>query len=310
MKISTAIKQYTEFKIALGNGFCNERRYLRIFSEQVGDKALDGVTEEDVQTFLLGPGGRVTPTYRYRFAPLNGLFKFAIARGYCSRSPLPKILPKKTTNFTPYIYSVEELKRLLLATDQVDINRSCVQIEPETLRMIILLLYGATLRISEALSLNIDDVDLEQGVLTIRESKFYKTRIVPIGSNLTAALSEYARLRHGKKSLGRFLVGRLKKPLLSASVGKKFCRLRKSAGLRRHGGDQPRLHDLRHAGAVHRIIAWYRAGKDVQKLLPLLSTYMGHGWLRDTQVYLTVVPEIMELASLKFERYALSGVSP
>jgi integrase/recombinase XerD len=271
MRLSKVIEQYTGFKIALGNGFSNERRYLRIFLEGVGDKALDDITEEEVQRFLLG-SGRVTPTYHYRFAPLNGLFKFAMARGHCSRSPLPKALPKKITNFTPHIYSTEEIKRLMAATNGVDVNRRRTLIEPETLRLIILLLYGATLRISEALSLSVEDVDLDQGLLTIRESKFYKTRIVPIGTQLTLSMSKYSSSRRRQKPSSLFFTNRKGMGLLDNTIQSKFRRVRQIAGVRRAHGQQPRLHDLRHSGAVHRLVAWYRDGKDVQKLLPLLST--------------------------------------
>jgi integrase/recombinase XerD len=312
MKLSTVIEQFTELKLALGNSFKNERCYLRIFLERVGDKALDDITEEEVHKFLLG--SRLVPkTYHCRFLVINGIFKFAMARGYCSRLPLPKILPKNQSNFTPYIYSNEDLKCLIAATarvDRVDVVQSHPQIEPETLRVIILLLYGATLRISEALALNIEDVDLDQGVLTIHESKFYKTRIVPIGPALTAVLSKYASSRHSRKTSDRFLINRKGRELLKGSIQEKFSRVRKIAGVIRDQGLQPRLHDLRHTGAVHRFVAWYRDGKDVQKLLPLLSTYMGHSQLRDTQVYLTVIPEIMQSASFRFEQYAFGGVTP
>lgn len=88
-----------------------------------------------------------------------------------------------------------------------------------------------------------------------------------------------------------------------------FCRLRESAGVHRHDGAryQPRLHDLRHGFAVHRLVSWYRQGADVQRLLPQLATYLGHVHVAATQRYLTMTPELLHEASLRFERYAMAG---
>ena len=145
--------------------------------------------------------------------------------------------------------------------------------------------------------------------MTIHNSKFHKTRIVPIGPKLNGILLKYASSRHNKSSTGKFFITAKREKLLKDSIEEKFCRLRRAAGLKGKG-HEPRLHDLRHTGAVHRIIDWYKKGKDVNKLLPLLSTYMGHAELRDTQVYMTVTPTIMKHASSKFERYVFEGVAP
>jgi integrase/recombinase XerD len=306
MKLSIAIGQYRDFKLALGAKFETEDRQLRFFLKGIGDVCLNDITEAEVQKYLLGQR-LVTSTYLLKNTILNGLFKFAIARGYCNRSPLPRSLPKESSNFSPYIYSVDDLRRLLATNEKITRKEL---IEPDTFRVLILLLYGATLRISEALFLDINDIDLDQGLLTIRESKFYKTRIVPMGTELRAALVTYWRSRHKKGAVGKFLLGRRKEELKRGTVEQKYRRLRKIAGVLRKDGPQPRLHDLRHTGAVHRIIAWYKSGKDVQKLLPPLSVFMGHKSLRETQVYLTVTPEIMGSASERFSQYAFAAVSP
>lgn len=306
MNLSAVIKEFSDFKVALGTGFAQGPFQLKSFLGTVGDVRLDDISEEQVQKFLLGTGP-LTRYYRCKYTTINGLYKFAMARGYCTCLPLPNTLPKIQSKFTPYIYTREDLEKLLEATSQT--NGTNTAIEPDTLRVIIVLLYGATLRISEALCLNVSDVDLDQGILTIRDSKFYKTRIVPIGPTLQAALSKYARSRHKKTSPGRFFLTKRKKDISKSLIQTNFIRLRTAAGVSRDDDYNPRLHDLRHTGAVHRIIDWYKKGKDVQKLLPLLSTYMGHVRLGDTQVYLTVIPEIMDHASSKFEKYAFDGVT-
>ena len=176
------------------------------------------------------------------------------------------------------------------------------------MRCLVLLMYGAALRTSEALSLTIGDVDLSCGVLTVRDSKFFKTRLVPIGPKTVQMLAEYGSRRERCSGVpdAPFFVGLNPKPVAIYVFERAFQQIRLHAGLHRAGGPryQPRLHDLRHTSAVHRLTTWYREGKDVQKLLPQLSVYMGHTLLAATQRYLTMTPELLHQASLRFERYA------
>ena len=178
------------------------------------------------------------------------------------------------------------------------------------MRCLVLLMYGAALRTSEALSLTIGDVDLHCGVLTVRDSKFFKTRLVPIGPKTVQMLAEYgsSRKTNSRRPDVPFFVGLNAKPVAIYVFDRAFQQIRLHAGLHRAGGprNQPRLHDLRHTSAVHRLTTWYREGKDVQKLLPQLSVYMGHTLLEATQRYLTMTPELLHQANLRFERYATS----
>ena len=176
----------------------------------------------------------------------------------------------------------------------------------------ILLLYGAALRISEALSLTLADVDVLAGILTIRESKFYKTRLVPMSPALTSALKAYMAERAKQASTrpdASLFLTRNGTPLVRYTAENVFRRIRVRAGVLRHDGGryQPRLHDLRHATAVHRLVSWYRQGADVQQLLPQLATYLGHLHIAGTQRYLTLTPELLREASQRFEQYARGG---
>jgi site-specific recombinase XerD len=174
-------------------------------------------------------------------------------------------------------------------------------------------MYGAALRISEVLSLTVGDVDLANRILTIRDSKFFKTRLVPIGPKTGQLLGEYAKRRaglvHSTRPDDRFFLDRNAKALPIHKPERAFKQIREHAGLHREGGPrcQPRLHDLRHTSAVHRLTMWYREGENVQKLLPQLSVYMGHTHLAATQVYLTMTPELLHEASVRFEHYAVGG---
>jgi site-specific recombinase XerD len=174
------------------------------------------------------------------------------------------------------------------------------------------LLYGAGLRLSEALSLSIPDVDLSNSLLIVRNTKFYKSRFVPIGPKLTGVLHDYLAMRQKKywhfESDNHFFLNYQRKPLQRQTAERYFRFVRQAAGIRRGDGAyfQPRLHDLRSSFAVHRLTTWYQQGADVQKLLPQLSTYLGHVDVADTQVYLRMTPELLREANLRFEHYALS----
>jgi len=178
--------------------------------------------------------------------------------------------------------------------------------------MLLLLLYGTGLRLGEALALTVGEVDLRQAYLRIRETKFFKSRLVPLGKDLVGVLTKYVLRRlelQGapvESPLFYFLDG---SPLSQSAAQSAFRRLRSYAEVEREGGPrrQPRLHDLRHTAAVHRLVAWYRSGADLQQLLPKLATYLGHVNLSSTQRYLTMTPELLREASLRFEHYAMGG---
>ena len=193
-------------------------------------------------------------------------------------------------------------------------RRRAVQLDAPTFRALLLLLYGAGLRVGEALGLAQEDVDLPGALLTVRGTKFYQTRLVPVGPDLARALESYATTRAAfpppAEGVATFLASCDGTPLKTRTVHKAFDALRRHAGVRNVEGAryQPRLHDLRHAFATKRLASWYRQGADVQRLLPVLSTYLGHVNLAGTQVYLTMTPELLREASLRFERYAETGI--
>jgi integrase/recombinase XerD len=184
--------------------------------------------------------------------------------------------------------------------------------DAETLRTSVLLLYGAGLRLGEALALNIVDVDLNQAVLIVRQTKFYKTRLVPLSHDLTQTLIAFRRWRDQRfptDPRAPFFCLRDGSRAHHKIVERTFRLLCVIAHVSRDGGPrrQPRLHDLRHTAAVHRLIAWYQAGVDLQQLLPRLATYLGHRNLSGTQRYLTLTPQLLREASLRFQHYALEN---
>jgi site-specific recombinase XerD len=184
--------------------------------------------------------------------------------------------------------------------------------EPYTARVLLLMLYGTGLRISEALRLQHQDVELIEAVLTIRDTKFFKSRLVPVGPELAAVLRTYFRRKLGSTACAPefpFLATYDGRPVTRQTAELTFKRVREEAAVSRNDGAtfQPRLHDFRHTFAVTRLIRWYREGKNVQRLLPHLSTYLGHVRIQETTRYLTMTAELLEEASSRFEQYAMPG---
>lgn len=307
MNTTDLIALYLAARRAQGVQMRSGARALRQFARETGDGPLYQVTPLAVATFLRGQG-TLSASWTTKFALLTGLYRFALARGYVSASPLPQLKPKLPPPQTPYVYSHGELQRLLDATAAVSSPLSPLQ--SMTCRTLLLMLYGAGLRVGEAIGLTVADVDLAQRVLTIRNTKFYKTRLVPIGSQLaTALMAYYERRRTLPMAAGRdcaFLCSRSGHQLCYPQVITLFQRIRRAAAITCSPDEPrpPRLHDLRHTAAVHRVLAWYRSGKDVQQLLPLLATYLGHVSIASTQRYLQMTPELLQEASHRFAAYA------
>jgi integrase/recombinase XerD len=306
MKLSNIITEYLAYKRALGMKFGVEGRMFSSFCRLVGDVKMNSITTKQIQLFLNGHTP-ISSFWKRKYTAISGLYRFALSRKYVRTLPLPNYHPQFPPPLVPYIYSHEELKRLLDNTPL-----ACGQntlIDAFVFRALILILYGACLRHGEALRLTIKDVDLECGVLYIQETKFYKKRIVPLGKDLNKALKKYALKRNKiycNETKSPFFCSRKNQKLSQSAVWSAFRRLRIQANIQRNDNliYQPRLHDLRHTGVVHRLIAWYRNGADLNFLLPQLSTYLGHVDLESTKRYLTLTPELLREASLRFEHFA------
>ncbi len=232
---------------------------------------------------------------KWRFSMVRGLAKYAVI--FDARTEVPElgVLRTKYPRPRPYIYSDQEIERLLRAARDWGHDR------PRTTYSCFLgLLAVSGLRLGEAIRLQVRDVDLANGILTIRNSKFGKSRLVPIHASTTRKLHEYQRQRDrflGTRSSTYFFICRKGTPLRQPNFHGVFKELLVRAGIRditSRGG--PRLHDLRHRFAVRTLIDWYRSGKDIEAHLPVLSTFLGHACVRSTYWYLTEHPELMKLA--------------
>jgi integrase len=210
---------------------------------------------------------------------------------------------------TPHIYREGELVELLAAAHQLG---PIGGLRPATFQTLFGLIASTGLRLGEALALRDRDVDLTAGTLTVRQSKFAKSRALPLHPSVVTALAKYRRIRaqfvRGAPQM-RFFVGsrgrRLGQPIDSRTAHRVFAELRRVLGWPNRGAHHaPRVHDMRHSFAVRRVMLWYAQGIDVDQAMLSLSTYLGHAKISNTYWYLTAVPELMRLAAGKFERFA------
>ena len=307
MNLQRLIEQFISCQRSLGLPFISDAAILRAFGRSLSLRAsIAGVQVRRVDAFL-GKARPVTKTWFTRLSCLRCFFRYAASRGHITTLPLPTVMPQRPPVFVPYIYTQEEIRRLLRVIESYPQGTSTM--EPVTIHTMILLYYGAGLRICEATNLTRTDVDLRGAVLTIRNTKFGKTRLVPVGPQLNRVLVQYDRTRPKRRPADApFFTTQGGGPVRHWRLEPKFRTLCNHAGIRRTDThQQPRIHDFRHTFAVHRLTSWYQQGADVQRLLHHLSVYLGHVHLRHTQVYLSMTPELLREASQRFERYAGKG---
>ncbi len=204
----------------------------------------------------------------------------------------------------PHIYSDAEIATLLT---QLRGLTPCGGLRPATYVTMFSLLVSTGLRLSEACHLHRDDVDLDAGVLTVRETKFCKSRLVPLHPTSTRALGNYATdrdSRHDVATSPMFFRTERSAHLKTDTVGRTFRRLRDRLGWSGQGRThRPRIHDLRHTFAVRRLLSWTAAGVDVESKILALSTYLGHTKPSHTYWYLTATPELMAVTAGRFEHF-------
>jgi integrase len=213
------------------------------------------------------------------------------------------ILPRRTRP-APYIYSYAQVQKIISAARQ---TRSPVPLQPELHATLIGLLYATGIRIGEALKLTLQDADFRERVLLIRQTKFGKTRYVPISDSVAKALQFFLKRReqagHLVAPTAPIFVSRTGHIYPPSQLYTCFMRIMRKLGMRGPKGSRgPRIHDFRHTFAVQRLLAWYRSGVSLQAKLPLLTTYLGHTTVTGTEVYLQATAELLEEANKKFHK--------
>jgi len=254
--------------------------------------------------------------YRPDERPRNQLERYSVTRQftlYLNRIGVSAWIPQERMvivhqdDFVPYIFTREQLASMFAAADRLPMAMGYPHMP-----LILRLFYGCGLRLSEVIWLNVEDFDLLDGTLHIIDTKFGKSRRIPMAPSLADRLRTHSQTLHAKQPNAPLFPAEVRRESKRYTLNQIYLAYRKilaAAGIEHGGrGKGPRIHDLRHTFAVHRLESWYRQGADVNALLPLLVSYMGHGHMTGTQYYLRLTPELFPDLVQRMEEYAGSAI--
>lgn len=304
-----ALTKYVATRRALGTKLRWPASVLRNFVDFAEDEGARFVTTDVAVRWALQSVGVQRATHARRLEIVRGFALWLQASDPRTQVPPHRLLPAGQRRPSPHIYSDGEIAKLMAAAAKL---RSASGLRATTIKTLLGLLVTTGLRPGEALALDVNDVDLATGILTVRESKFGKSRLVPVDESTRAALATYVRLRdklRPARDTPAFLVTGRGSRLGACATRRTFALLCQTVGLRprldgRHLGRGPRLQDMRHTFATRRLIEWYRAGLDADRLMPRLATYLGHVGMTETYWYIQAVPQLLRLATERLEAVA------
>jgi integrase len=296
------LSEYVAARRALGTRLEEPAQTLRRFVEFLARKKARFITIQLALEWSQQSPGVQRATWARKLSMVRQFARWMSVLEPRHQVPPRRLLDVRHRRSKPHIYSDEEIARLMAAAARLKSPQGMKALNLETL---IGLLAATGLRPGEAAALEIGDVDLQAAVLLIRESKFGKSRQVPIHPSTVAALKRYARerdriFRHPGSSF--FFVSERGTALDLGTVRRWLCKISRACGLRKKAeghrcGRGPRLQDLRHTFATKRLVEWYRAGRNVAVQMPKLATYLGHSSVGCTYWYIQAVPELLELAT-------------
>ena len=302
-ELKVILDEYLAVRRALGARLLAPGRLLQQFVKFAAREGAAFITTELALRWATEPRDVQSAWWANRLGVVRRFAQYASTLDPRTEVPPPDLLPYVYHRHPPYLYRDEEIWRLIDAARQLP---ALIGLRPHTYTTLFGLFAVTGMRTNEALRLNRDDVDLTLGVLTVRQTKFGKSRYVPIHDSTQQALRCYAaerdRLCPNPHSQSFFLSEHATR-VTEWALRWTFVKLSRQIGLRgasdSHG---PRLVDFRHRFAVNTLVQWYRRGVDVERHLPHLATYLGHAHVTDTYWYLTASPELLELAARRLDR--------
>ena len=305
------LTQYVEARRALGTRLEEPAQTLRQFIAFLVGRKSNFITIALALEWSQKSQGVQRATWSRKLSMVRQFARWMNAIDPRHQIPPPRLLYVRHRRNRPHIYSDEEIAMLIKEASRIKSSKGMKALNLETL---IGLLAATGLRPGEASSLEIDDVDFKAGLLHIRESKFGKSRLVPIHPSTIAALKSYAEKRDRifrKPITSCFFVSDYGRALDMGVIRKWFCKISRACGLRRkvegkEHGRGPRLQDLRHTFATKRMVEWYRTGCNVAVQMPKLAAYLGHSSVGCTYWYIEAVPELLEQAT-EFQLRSRSG---
>jgi len=298
--LADAARDYLRLRNSLGHDLAEYHRELPRFVAFLEAEGLPTVTVAAALAWAQGPDvDPATSIAPRRMTITRGFARYLAGIEARTEVPPAGLIAGRHRWRPPYIYAPDDIEALMAQARQL------TPMPAATHETLVGLLAVTGMRIGEAIRLDRADIDWTSAVLTIRESKFGKTRMVPVQDSTLLSLERYARVRDRlcpRTATAGFFVSTAGTRLIYACVGQVFRRLRDRAGIGTGADHPPRLHDLRHTFAVRALLSWYQAGDDVEARLPILSTYLGHRDPRSTYWYLSAAPELLALAAQQLER--------
>ncbi len=279
------------------------RQFDRVLASEM--HAPGPVTRSMVEAFLRTLDGISPLTRRIRISHIRQFLLHWQQTEPETFVPDRSMVPAHDSPRAPHIYSASEIRALLAAAATYPRRYPCRRWSVHL--TLVGLLYVTGMRISEALALTLGDIDWRSDVIHIRRTKFHKTRLVPFKPSTRTALQRYLSERaergHSTAPAAPFFVTEKGCRVPYSTARGRFEDIARQTGVRVAGRRSPRIHDLRHTAAVDRLCLWYRQGMDVQAMLPVLVTYLGHTKISSTDVYITMTPELLDAAKSRLERH-------
>jgi integrase/recombinase XerD len=292
--LSACMEKFLQEKHACGYAYYEPTRILRHLDSFVVQEGLTTceLPGSIVRKWLAKKAHESTNTHRQRITVTRQFCRFLLRLGYSAYVPDSRLVARNPSTFVPRMLTDGEFRKFLQAVDALQPTaRSPLRhlIMPEVFR----LLYGCGFRAREVLKLRVRDVDLNQGIITVRQGKFRKDRLVPPALTLVNRLRKYVAHFENRPPDAIFFPGPNGGPFSLRTVYGLFRQLLLQCGISHAGrGKGPRIHDARHRFAVCALRRWYQNGEDLDAKLPLLATYLGHVNLSGTQQYLHLTAEL------------------
>lgn len=308
-----SLAKYLALRRALGTQLRDAAVTLAHFVEFLEGEGTEVISIELAVRWARQPAHAQRATWAARLTLVRQFAAWLSSIDPRTEVPPRRILEARRTRPTPHIYTEKQIAALMGEAARLP---SRTGLRALTYATLIGLLASTGLRPGEALALDGPDVDLQNGILAVRDTKFGRSRFVPVDETTRVALADYAERRDRLCPLRRttaFLVSEHGARLQPASARQTFGRISCTIGLRSGDGSHrigrgPRLQDFRHSFATKRLVEWYRAGMDVERELPKLATYLGHVQVADTYWYIQAIPELLQLATQQMRRPERGGV--